>query len=61
LSVLKVKKGDLIFVRSPLFFSPEAIKNFGGGLKQILTDAGIENKIVLLDEGMDIKVLENNC
>lgn len=55
-----IKDGDIIIIKHPLVLSSEARKRLGEAVKNIMKDCCINNKVMVLDEGMDIGVLSRD-
>ena len=58
-SVLEIKKGDLIVLKSPNVLSDSARFNLKDSMKKVLEDNGIRNFVIVLEEGMEIGVIRD--
>ena len=54
---LQLKPGDLLIVKCPFKIPEQYISKLSESIKNILALSGFDNKIMILEDGMDIGVL----
>lgn len=57
MQVLEIKPGDLIVLRHPMRLSSHAHQQLTDTLRKILDEQGFNNRIVVLEEGMEIGII----
>ena len=55
---LEIKEGDIVVLRHPCKLSEQAVTNLKTQIKELIRSGGFNVKVMVLEEGMDIGVLQ---